>query len=242
MHWSQEIEQLKTRGRSPSDRPFVTAAFAMSCDGYLSAQRGHSTSLSGPQALCVTHQLRATHDALVVGVGTVLSDDPLLTTRLVEGPSPLRVVLDSHLRVPATARLLRSTQRPPCLVTTARACSCSPHARELEAAGADLVCVAESGEGVSLPDALARLAERGVRSVMLEGGARVLESFFRAECVDYIALTVSPQPLANPDAVPVGRCTSEVLARWCASYSTHVGDDRLALGVAPCARRALGAA
>ena len=226
----RELERLKATRPKPTDRPFVTAAFAISCDGCLAGTRGCSSAISGPAALRVTHQLRATYDALLVGVGTVISDDPLLTTRLVPGPSPLRIVLDSHLRTPDTARLLRAPTRQPWLVTTEQ--TSSPRAQTLQARGAHLVQVDGSNDGVSLPAVLAHLAACGVRSLMLEGGAHVLESFFRCGCVDYVALTVAPEPLGNPNAVALGESTRLVLGNWRAHYSMLLGRDRLDAG--PC--------
>jgi riboflavin-specific deaminase-like protein len=235
MHWLEELERLKSAGGAAA-RPFVTAAFAISRDGCLTQTRGRSTSISGPESLRVTHQLRARHDALVVGVGTVLSDDPSLTTRLVEGPSPLRVVLDSRLRVPLTAKLLHSTSRAAWLVTCAS--TSGERARALSNAGADVVHVPPSSDGVSIPELLSRLAASGVRSLMLEGGAEVLESFFRARAVDYIALTVSPRRLGNPRAVRLGASTRAVLADWHArSERERLGADFLETGpVAPASR------
>ncbi|MET0385616.1 MAG: dihydrofolate reductase family protein [Polyangiales bacterium] len=225
--WQEELALLKATN-TPDRRPFVTAAFAMSRDGCLTETRGRSTRISGPESMQLTHELRASHDALMVGVGTVLTDDPQLTTRLVTGPSPLRVVLDSQLRLPLTARVLHSTERPPWLVTTPRA----PRRRAqlLAAEGARLLRVSGADQGVCVPELLTRLYERGVRSVMLEGGAAVLESFFRAQCVDYVALTVSPRALANPAAVTIGRCTSMALTRMHASSREQVGDDRFEAG------------
>jgi 3,4-dihydroxy 2-butanone 4-phosphate synthase/GTP cyclohydrolase II len=228
MRFWEELQRLKDHNPASPARPFVTAAFAMSRDGYLTKTRGQATRLSGPESMRVTHQLRAVHDALMVGVGTVLSDDPLLTTRLVAGPSPLRIVLDSQLRVPATARLLRSTAQRPWLVTSWQAPP--QRAAALEAAGADLLRVKQSREGVALTEMLSGLYARGVRSLMLEGGAAVLESFFRAQCVDYLVLTVSPERLANPLAVSLGCCTAEALRGWHGSDIATLGDDRLEVG------------
>lgn len=232
MHWFEELERLKHAGTDRAThlaRPFVTVAFAMSRDGCLARTRGKATLISGPESQRVTHQLRAAHDALLVGVGTVLSDDPALTTRLVEGPSPLRVVLDSRLRVPVTAKLLRSTARPALLVTSEPASSSK--GRALRHAGAKLLHVPAAADGVSIPALLSLLAENGVRSLMLEGGAEVLESFFRARAVDYVALTVSPRRLSNPKAVKLGHCTSAVLEEWRArARPLQLGADLLETG------------
>jgi riboflavin-specific deaminase-like protein len=228
MHWLDELERLKQTGATAA-RPFITAAFAISQDGCLTRTRGKATLISGPESQLVTHQLRALHDALLVGVGTVLSDDPALTTRLVEGPSPLRVVLDSQLRVPVTAKLLSSTSRAPWLVTSASVSG--PKGRALLDAGADLIQVPGSADGVSIPVLLTVLAESGVRSLMLEGGAEILESFFRARVVDYVALTVAPRRLSNPCAVSLGSCTGAILEEWRArSRRTELGADLLQTG------------
>lgn len=236
MTWLSELERLQDLfaaahggGEAARSRPFVTAAFAISADACLSRERGKPTRISGPESLRVTHQLRAMHEALLVGVDTVLADDPALTTRLVNGPSPLRVVLDSHLRVPLTARLLHSTERSPWLVTAAG--QSHPQAQLLSAAGAELVQVAASADGVALPELLSLLAASEVRSLMLEGGAAVLESFFRARCVDYVVLTVSTERLANPHAVKLGPVTRAALHAWSArSRRERLGSDRLETG------------
>jgi riboflavin biosynthesis pyrimidine reductase len=139
------------------------------------------------------------------------------------------VVLDSRLRVPPTARLLHSTERSAWLVTSTGASH--PQAQLLAAAGADVVQVPASPEGVALPELLSLLAASGVRSLMLEGGAAVLESFFRSQCIDYLVLTMSPERLANPRAVKLGPCTSATLAAWrVRSRRERLGVDRLETG------------
>ena len=109
--WRTELERVRA-ALGPLDRPFVTVSFAISADLCLSSTRGRPSRVSSDAALRVTHELRAAHGAILVGVGTVLADDPLLTARLAAGPSPRRVVLDSRLRVPVTARLLSASPEP----------------------------------------------------------------------------------------------------------------------------------
>src|SRR5690606_10285843 len=86
-------------------RPFVTLSYAQSLDGSIAIRSGEPLVLSGPESLCFTHHLRSIHDGILVGIGTVLSDDPQLTVRHCEGESPQPIVLDSQLRIPSTARL-----------------------------------------------------------------------------------------------------------------------------------------
>ena len=93
-------------------RPLVTLSYAQSLDGSIARERGKPLALSGPESMRLTHQLRAAHDAILVGIGTVLADDPQLTVRLVEGKSPIPVILDSRLAISPTARLFQNPKKP----------------------------------------------------------------------------------------------------------------------------------
>jgi GTP cyclohydrolase II len=212
-------------------RPFVTVAFAISRDGCLSRTRGRGTRISGEESQRFTHQVRALHQGLLVGVGTILSDDPQLTTRLVKGPSPRRVVLDSRLRVPANARVLSADAGPTVVVTTSRAAPQS--ALALEQAGAQVVRVAAAESGVSLDEVLKLLRDQGVRSLMVEGGAAVLESFFKAGVIDYLAVTVSQADLDNPEAVQLGPTTAAAIKGWREEVREQLGEDTLRAGRMP---------
>lgn len=207
-------------------RPFVTAAFAISSDGCLSQRKGGPTALSSPGALEVTHLIRSLHDAILVGRGTVLADDPLLTTRLVEGPTGQRVVLDTALRTPLTARLLVPGVGP--VVFFGGAGADAAKAEALRAAGA-VVELLEGAE-VELPQVLSRLQQRGVRTLMVEGGARVLESFFGAGLVDYLSLTQAPAQVDGPDSVRLGPLARAALDAWGRPSSLHFGVDRVTFG------------
>lgn len=224
----QELDRMQRKHSAHSARPFVTASFAISADGCLSQVRGHASSISGPESLRMTHQLRAMHDAVLVGVGTVLSDDPQLNTRLVVGPSPRRVVLDTALRVPTSARILDSTPLCPWLVTAAP--EGSARAVALAGAGAELIHVPASPEGVSLSAVLDDLSQRGVTTLMLEGGAAILDSFFREGYVDYVAMTVSPRALRTAAAVGLGGPTTAALHGWQATHHARFGCDHVAAG------------
>lgn len=177
--------------RLKTGRPLVTLSYAQSLDGSITARRGQPLALSGPAAQVFTHRLRAGHSAILVGIGTVLADDPRLTVRLVDGPDPQPVVLDGSLRCPPHARLLHGT-RPPWIATTSQA---DPARRAaLQAAGAHLLELPEAEAGrIHLPALLAVLAGLGMNSLMVEGGARVITSFLARRLVDWVALTVVPQ-------------------------------------------------
>jgi len=224
--WRSSFEAA--RARSPAFRPFVTAAFALSRDGFLSEARGQQTLISSPPALKLTHALRAVHDAILVGRGTQQADDPRLTTRFETGRTGLRAVLDSQLSLSPQARLITSEERPVVVFASLHAAT----AKELVLRGlrVDVERVSNAERGVALNEVLERLANRGVGSVMVEGGAEVLESFFIAGLVDFVCLTTSPRELSKPDAVGPGPATRAALARWQPVTSFPAGDDVITAG------------
>ena len=181
------------------DRPFVTLSYAQSVDGSISRHQGEPLALSGPESLRLTHQLRANHAAILVGVGAALADDPRLNVRLVPGDDPQPIVLDSRLRLPTTARLL-SGKRPPWIMTTPAADPRQEAA--LTAAGAEIICLPANDQGrVSLPAALDCLRQRQITSLMVEGGAEVIGSFLVGRLVDRVIITVAPLLVGGLHAV-----------------------------------------
>jgi diaminohydroxyphosphoribosylaminopyrimidine deaminase / 5-amino-6-(5-phosphoribosylamino)uracil reductase len=176
-------------------RPFVTLSYAQTLDGRLATSTGGSQWISAPESLHFSHKLRAKHDAILVGVGTARKDDPRLTVRLVAGRNPLRVVVDSTLRIPLTAAVLTEEAAPgTVLAVTERA----PAARrdEVRALGATVLCLPTNTEGrVDLFALLAALQDRGVGSVLVEGGAGMITALLRARLVDRVVVCVAPKIL-----------------------------------------------
>ncbi|HVS64425.1 MAG TPA: GTP cyclohydrolase II [Thermoanaerobaculia bacterium] len=180
------------------DLPFVTLSYAQSVDGSIAARKGEPLALSGPESLALTHELRAAHEAILVGIGTVLADDPLLTVRLVEARDPQPVVLDSRLRFPLGARMLERS-RP----WIAAAEDADPERQErLERAGARVLRLPTTAQGrLSLEHLLRALGELGIGSLMVEGGSRVITSFLAERRVDHLVLTVAPTLVGGLAAV-----------------------------------------
>lgn len=188
------LEIARPGAADPQRRhPFVTVAYAQTLDGRIATRTGDSRWISCPDSLTFAHCLRATHDAILVGIGTVLADNPRLTTRMVPGPSPRRVVVDSRLRLPPEAAVLADgAAGATVVVTTERA----PRERlaRLRATGANvIVCRADGEWRVDLADALGHLYDAGIRTLLIEGGARMITGALRARLVDRLAVCVAPK-------------------------------------------------
>lgn len=172
--------------------PLVTLKWAMSLDGKIGSDRGTATALTGEEARRFAHSLRNTHDAILVGVQTVLADDPQLTCRLPHGRNPLRVILDSRLRTPSDARVATGVSGAPTLIATTAAAP----AAQIEAmrrAGVEVLVLDQHPQGVDLRALIEELGRRGVLSVLIEGGGTVNASALAAGVADRVVALVAPQ-------------------------------------------------
>jgi diaminohydroxyphosphoribosylaminopyrimidine deaminase/5-amino-6-(5-phosphoribosylamino)uracil reductase len=169
-------------------RPRVILKAGITLDGRIADVSGHSQWITGPEARAAGHRLRAQCDAILVGSGTLLADDPSLTTRVEGGQNARPVLLDSQLRCPDDARVLTAGLRPWIF--------CAPDAarRSLDA---EIVRVARSAAGLDIRTVLAELWARGIRSVLVEGGGQVHRSLFDADVVDELHLFMAPRILAD---------------------------------------------
>ncbi len=173
--------------------PFVTLKFAQTLDGRIATATGSSQWISSEKFRRLAHKLRATHDAVIVGIETVLADDPQLTVRLVRGRNPTRIILDSRLRIPLAARLIKSRELAPIIIaTTSRA-----DANKLTALrnlGIEvLVNNEDEAEEVDLNQLLKTLGERGISSALVEGGAGVITSLLRRNLADKVIIAIAPK-------------------------------------------------
>ena len=196
-------------------RPHVILKLAVSSDDKIAAAGRTPVAITGEAAKARVHLLRAQCDAVLVGIGTVLADDPLLTCRLpgMEARSPVRVVLDPRLRIPGTSRLVHSARETPLWVMASELAE-APAAMKLGAAGAQVMRLAppKTSSGLDLPAVLHALAEKGITRLLVEGGARVASSFVAAGLVDEVWLLRGPDPIgadgiAALDALPLTAIT-----------------------------------
>ncbi|HEY7842877.1 MAG TPA: bifunctional diaminohydroxyphosphoribosylaminopyrimidine deaminase/5-amino-6-(5-phosphoribosylamino)uracil reductase RibD [Bradyrhizobium sp.] len=214
-------------------RPHVILKLAVSADDKIGAAGGKPVAISGEAARTRVHLLRAQSDAILVGIGTVLTDDPFLTCRLpgMAARSPVRMVLDRALRIPGNSRLVHSARQTPLWVVASELAE-APAATRLGAAGAQVIRIAPtSAPGLDLTAVLRALADKGITRLMVEGGSRVASSFVAADLVDEVWLLRGPEALGDGiaalDALPLSEITQSPRLKLRASET--LGKDTLTI-------------
>jgi diaminohydroxyphosphoribosylaminopyrimidine deaminase/5-amino-6-(5-phosphoribosylamino)uracil reductase len=174
-----------TRGR-----PFVTLKLAMSLDGRIAAASGDSRWISSEESRRLVHQWRREADAVMVGAGTVIADNPRLTCRLEGGRDPVRVIIDQRLRSPAGARVFRQRSPAAAIVVTSIAKAAS--VRRRYGARVQAIAAPNDGRGISLDEVMREFGRRGWSKILIEGGARLAGAALQARVVDRIAFFMAP--------------------------------------------------
>jgi GTP cyclohydrolase II len=234
------VEQIMAQiwgEKTNTDLLKVTLSYAQTLDGSIALQRGSALSMSGPESLRLTHQLRANHQAIMVGIGTVLADNPRLTVRLVKGPHPQPILLDSNLQTPLWANLLQNPC-PPWIITTENADR--EKATLLESRGARLFTLpTTTGGKINLPKLMKLLKDLQVNSLMIEGGATLITNVLADQLADGLVLTITPFLCGGLPAVERPLVTGETLAIENAAfglpglekpYSAQLGQDLVVWG------------
>ncbi|MBN1142213.1 MAG: bifunctional diaminohydroxyphosphoribosylaminopyrimidine deaminase/5-amino-6-(5-phosphoribosylamino)uracil reductase RibD [Deltaproteobacteria bacterium] len=218
--------------------PFVTLKTAMTLDGQIATVSGDSRWISNELSRLWVHRLRDKVDAIMVGAGTVMRDDPQLTTRLPEGGrDPVRIVVDSRLEISEQARLFQLASEAPTLIAVSS--QASPEKMErLRERGVEFLTVPGSGDRVDLRELFRVLGKRGVQSLLLEGGSRLNGAVWREHLVDRVVVCVAPKLLGGGDGI---RFFSGPGVAWMSEATrleevliTAMGDDVLIEGMVPC--------
>jgi diaminohydroxyphosphoribosylaminopyrimidine deaminase / 5-amino-6-(5-phosphoribosylamino)uracil reductase len=215
-----------TRGR-----PAVTLKLASTLDGRIATRAGESRWITGEPARKAAHLLRYRHDAVMIGVGTALADDPDLTCRLpgMERPAKVRVVVDSHLRTNLTSRLVATAAAVPTWFLV-RDDTDTARRHAVEQAGAVVLAVPGSDAGLDVAAGLEALAERGITRVLAEGGAGLAASLLRAGLVDRLAWFHAPSVMGGdgwPAAAPLGTELLAAMPRFTRERASPAGSDML---------------
>ena len=209
--------------------PFVTLKYAQTLDGRIATAKGHSQWISSPPSRRFAHILRSTHDAILVGAGTVLADDPELTVRLVKGKNPLRIVLDSNIRMPLTAKILKNQDQARTLIIT------SPDAPRqktaaLQAMGIETMAVEETVRGrIDFKKLLGALGKRSISSLLIEGGAGVITTVLKGALADRLVVVMAPKIIGKGiEAVGnLGLIRMDQAIRLCKGRISKRGDDMI---------------
>jgi riboflavin-specific deaminase-like protein len=173
--------------------PYVTIKFAQTLDGRIATAAGHSRWVSSAESQKLAHKLRAQNDAILAGAGNIVKDNPELTTRLVKGRNPLRVVLDSNLRIPTDVKVFKNLDKAPTVLATT-AWDAKEKLGERRALGLDVEIVPPDADGrVDLKALLKALGKREISSVLVEGGAETITSFLRLGLADKIVAIIAPK-------------------------------------------------
>ncbi len=197
--------------RLQTGRPEIHAKYAMSLDGKIATHTGHARWITGPEAREQAHLIRDRSDAILVGIGTVLADDPMLTTRIDDvlagfgGPShPVRVVVDSQARTPITAAMLRS-ETPGQTIIAVSELAPANRISELRDTGADILTLPDINGRVNLDALMLSLGERGINALMVEGGAQIIGSLADEGLIDRVTAFIAPVLLGGDGAPsPIG--------------------------------------
>lgn len=214
-------------------RPLVTLKLATSLDGKIATLAGESKWITGPAVRGLGHQLRASHDAILVGSGTALADDPELTCRLpgLEDRSPIRIVLDSRLRLPLDSKLATDQSRHPTWLVTG-ADHASAKLAPYREAGLTLLQLPTGTSGrIDLPAVLATLGERGLTRLLVEGGANLATSLLAADLVDRLAWFQAPMVIGDDGMAGIGelgRAQLDRIQRFALLSDQRMGPDGFA--------------
>jgi diaminohydroxyphosphoribosylaminopyrimidine deaminase/5-amino-6-(5-phosphoribosylamino)uracil reductase len=199
--------------RVRAGRPLITLKLAASLDGRIATRTGASRWITGDEARQRAHRLRASHDAIMVGSGTALADDPELTCRLpgLEARSPVRIVLDGRLRLVSSSRLARTARKVPTWVLTRDDADAKRRAA-LERSGIEVLTVATAAEGhIDLGQALTALGARGLTRVLVEGGGELAAALLRARLVDRLVWFQAPLVIGGDGLPAVGALGADAL-------------------------------
>ena len=183
--------------------PYVVVKYAITLDGKIASRTGASKWITGETARKHVHSLRGRYAAILAGIGTVMADDPMLNCRIEGAHQPLRVIVDSHLRISTDSRILRSARDYPTLIACAEA---DPdRIRTIEDLGAEVLSLPGVDGRVDLPLLMKELGRREISSVLAEGGGEIHESLISTGCADHVCAYIAPLIMGGKDArTPVG--------------------------------------
>lgn len=177
--------------------PYITLKFAQTLDGRIAAKDGSSKWISSFPARKFVHKLRAKSDAVLVGIGTILKDNPSLTTRLVKGKNPTRIVIDGKLRTPPSANVVKTAKKIKTIIVTTRKAS-QGKIKQLKKKGVEVIISTPAGSGnIDLKKVTRVLYKKGIKSILAEGGRGIATAFLRSGLVSKVIVIIAPKILGK---------------------------------------------
>ncbi len=220
---------------SKTGHPFVVAKSALTLDGWTATSTGHARWVTSGRSRRVVHQMRDSLDAVMVGAGTVVADDPLLTTRLKRpgARDPVRIIVDTRLRIPAHAKVLNHTSESQTLIACGDGLS-KDRLETVKKAGVSPLCCPTRDGRVDLKSLMAILGDMGIASLLLEGGATLMASMMRDRLIDKFCIFQSPKILGGGDGIPMASGRGPERMDGCIRLkdveTRHLGEDILLEG------------
>ena len=199
-------------------RPIVTLSYAQTWDGSITTESGKTLALSSHESNAMTHALRSWHDGILIGIGTVIADDPRLTVREWRGPDPQPIVLDSKQRLPANSKVCRENSRKPWVLSNLRLENNHDNYEQI-------IIDSDKTGRVDLELAMKAIYTRGIKTLMVEGGADIISSFLAARLVDAIILTQAPMLVGGYKAV--NGLTGDTFFPRIVALNSHQQEDEM---------------
>lgn len=181
-------------------RPYLALKHAMTLDGKIASCSGDSRGISGKEANKFVHYLRFKYRAIMVGIGTVLMDDPRLTCRMEGGRNPIRVICDARLRIPLDSNIIRTAKEVPTIIASLEEELDSEKAKAIEESGAKILAIREKEGQLDLEDLLIKLGEENIDSILVEGGGTINQTLMKEGLVQHIYSIIAPKWLGGKDA------------------------------------------
>ena len=173
--------------------PFVTLKIAQTLDGKIATPTKDSRWISSPSSLRFAHRMRSWHDAILVGVDTIIRDDPQLTVRFIKGKNPKKIIVDSQLRTPIYSNVLKGKTALSTIIATT-SLSDKEKIKRYEFKGVEVWLVKKDRSNqVDLPSLLQELGQRGIRSVLVEGGSKIINTFLKKRMADHLVIVIAPK-------------------------------------------------
>ena len=206
MFWRTECRRLNEDFLKfvASGRPFVIAKTALTMDGWIATSSGHSQWITSDKSRRFVHRLRDRVDAVMVGIGTVLADDPSLTARLRggKGRDPLRVIVDTHLRTPVNSKVINHHSAAGTLIITSEGAGLESREKFRTNGVSTLVCPTKAGK-IDLAALMSKLGEMSITSLLVEGGASITGTMLRERLIDKFYIFKAPKFLGGDDGIPM---------------------------------------